>query len=132
MTTRLDDDTRADMATAAGASLDTGTGAGKLQIRTGTQPASAADAASGTLLLEFTCNDPMFAASGPTLTLDVSPALTANGAADGTAGWGRFISQDGARRIDGAVGSEITLSDTTVETGQPYTVTSATFTVGGA
>lgn len=132
MTIKIDVDTRNDAATAVAASMDTGTGAGKLAVYTGSQPATAATAASGTKLLEFTCNDPMFGASAGAVTLDVSPALAATGLADGTAGWGRFVSQSGGRRIDGAVGSEITLSDVTVEIGQSYTVTSAVFTVGGA
>lgn len=132
MTVKIDATSRNDMAVALATAMDTGTGAGKLAIYTGSQPATAATAASGTKLLEFTCNDPMFDAASGAITLDISPTLSTTGITDGTAGYARFVSQDGNRRIDGAVGSEVTLSDTTVETGQTYTVTSAVFTVGGA
>jgi putative cofactor-binding repeat protein len=63
------------------------------------------------------------------LTLDVTPAITDDALADGTAGWGRFLDSDDEAVVDGAVGSEITLSDTSLETGQTVTVVSATLTL---
>lgn len=128
MTVHIDATTRGEMADTLGAAIDAGSGAGLLRIYTGAQPANAATAASGTLLLEFTLQDPAFTQAGGVLTLDVTPAITDDALADGTAGWGRFLASDDTRRIDGAVGAEITLTDTTLETGQTVTVVSATFT----
>jgi hypothetical protein len=128
MTLHIDATTRTARATAAANAIDAGSGAGLLRIYTGSQPANAAASATGTLLLEFTLQDPAFTVSGDVCTLDVTPTITDDALADGTAGWGRFLASDDTRRIDGAVGAEITLSDTTLETGQTVTVISATLT----
>jgi hypothetical protein len=130
MTTHIKTTRRSAMMAALLAAFDEGAGPGKLRIYTGSQPANADTAASGTLLLEFTLNDPAFTESGGVLTLDVSPTLTDDALATGTAGWGRFVDSDDEAIIDGLVGSEITLSDTSLETGQTVTVTSYTITLG--
>lgn len=75
---------------------------GTLEIRTGTQPASANDAATGTLLLEYT---PLYfsPSSGGVAELDVSGgAPQDNALATGTATWGRL--KNGTNVIDGSVG----------------------------
>jgi hypothetical protein len=129
MTVHIKTTRRSSMMAALGACFDEGSGAAKLRIYTGSQPANADTAASGTLLLEFTLQDPAWTESGGVLTLDVTPAITDDALADGTAGWGRFLDSDDEAVVDGAVGSEITLSDTSLETGQTVTVVSATLTL---
>lgn len=129
MTTHIKTTRRSAMMAALLAAFDEGSGAGLLRIYTGSQPADADTAASGTLLLEFTLNDPAFTESGGVLTLDVAPTITDDALADGTAGWGRFLDSDAEAVIDGAVGSEITLSDTSLETGQAVSITSYTITL---
>ena len=89
--------------------IDGGAGAGVLRIYSGAQPATPATSPSGTLLAEFTLSDPAFgAASSGAATLDVTPALTDTGIADGTAGWCRFLDSTeaagtGLGIIDGSV-----------------------------
>lgn len=115
--------------------VDGGSGAGTIEIRTGAQPASANDAASGTLLATLTCEDPAFgAAAAGVATLDCTPALSATAVADGTAGWCRFKDSSAATVLDGAVtatggGGQITLATTTITTGLTVQLTSGTFTV---
>lgn len=126
MTFRAATDTRNAIVTAILGEMDGGSGAAKLRIYTGSQPATANTAATGTLLLEFTLQDPSGTVSGDTLTIDVTPAITDDALADGTAGWGRVLDSDNNAIWDGAVGAEFTLSDTTLETGQTVTLTAGT------
>lgn len=123
MTFRAATDTRSAIVTAILAEQDGGSGAAKLRIYTGSQPANANTAASGTLLLEFTLQDPSGTVSGDTLTIDVSPAITDDALDNGTAGWGRVLDSDNNAIWDGAVGAEFTLSDASLETGQTVTLT---------
>lgn len=115
--------------------VDAGSGAGTIDVRTGTQPASANDAASGTLLLTFTLSDPAFgAASTGIATLDVTPIPAAEGVAAGTAGWFRMKDSTGATVLDGAVtasggGGQLELSTTTVSIGLDVEITSGTVTM---
>jgi hypothetical protein len=115
--------------------VDGGSGAGTIEIRTGSQPASANDAATGTLLVTITCADPAFgAAAAGVATLDCDPVLEANAVADGTAGWGRLKDSTGATVMDGSVtatggGGQITLATTAITTGVAVQLTSGTFTV---
>lgn len=104
---------------ARSALVDAGSGAGKLRIYTGTQPAGGpGDAASGTLLVEITLADPAFAAaSGGSSSADVDPVPTANASNTGTAGWGRVLDSNNVAIMDGAVGAEFTLNTTAVTSG---------------
>src|SRR6188508_3108300 len=100
--------------------FDAGSGAGKIRIYTGTQPATANDAVSGTLLVEITLNDPAFgAASSGAATIDSDPALTGTASASGTAGWWRGLDSDSATVCDGSVtasggGGDLTLATTSI------------------
>lgn len=115
--------------------VDGGSGAGTIEIRTGAQPASANDAASGTLLATITCADPAFgSAAAGVATLDCDPVLSATAVGDGTAGWCRVKDSTGATVMDGSVtatggGGQITLATTTITTGLTVQITSGTFTV---
>ena len=115
--------------------LDAGAGAGYVEIRTGSQPATANTAASGTLLATITLADPAFgaAASGVALA-DVIPEPTTTGAAAGTAGWFRGYDSTGAAVIDGSVtasggGGDMELNTTTISVGVDVTLTAWSVTM---
>jgi hypothetical protein len=112
---------------------DFGSGPGKIEIRTGAQPATPNTAATGTLLATFTLADPSFgAASAGTITMQGVP-LSATGVADGVAGWFRIMDSANAAVADGVVsatggGGQIELNTTTVSTGLNVQITSGTVT----
>lgn len=112
--------------------LDAGSGAATIEVRTGTQPATPATSATGTLLLTFTLNDPAFgAASSGVASLDVDPSITATGVAAGDAGWFRAKDSNGNVVFDGACatsGSELNLSTITVSIGLVVSITSGSYT----
>lgn len=113
--------------------LDAGAGAGTIKIYTGSQPASANDAVSGTLLATFTLADPAFGnAAAGVATLASTPRTTAAVAA-GTAGWFRAADSTGATVFDGSVtatagGGQIELNTTTLSVGVDVELTSGTYT----
>ena len=117
---------------------DAGSGAGVVEIRTGTQPASANDAASGTLLGTVTLNDAAFGAGGASVAgradLDVDPEITGTAVADGTAGWARMKDSTGGTVLDGSVtasggGGDFIMATTTVTIGLTLRLTSGTVTM---
>lgn len=111
--------------------LDAGAGAGKLRVYTGTQPASANDAVSGTLLAEFTLSDPAFGASA-TGTATAAAISDTTGLAAGTAGWFRAVDSDGNGQWDGSVGTsgqDLNLNTTTISIGVTVSVSSWTVTM---
>jgi len=117
--------------------IDADAGAGTCKVYTGTQPASANDAPSGTLLLTFTLSDPAF--GSPTLgvkTLAGVP-LSTTGLAAGTAGWCRLADQSGDTVLDGSAGAtssgaQFELSTTTVSIGLTVDLTAGTITMPAA
>src|SRR5690348_3378218 len=79
-------------AAAVAALVDAGSGAGRLRIYSGSQPATPATSPSGTLLLEVTLNDPAFGSpSTGVVTAAQSPALATTGLAANTAGYYRIV-----------------------------------------
>jgi hypothetical protein len=112
--------------------IDAGAGAGTAKIYTGSQPATPATSASGTLLATVTLVDPSFgSASSGVITL-ADPA-SVNAVATGTAGWVRFADSTGAVVFDGDVtatggGGVLTLSSTSLTSGSPVDVTGGTWT----
>ena len=116
--------------------VDAGTGAGTVEVRTGSQPASADNAATGTLLATFTLADPAFGtASSGTAALAGAPRST-TGVADGTAGWFRMKDSTGATVMDGSVtvtggGGQLELNTTTISTGVNVQITSGSVTMPG-
>lgn len=131
MAERLPTATQNALAASFAGLVDAGTGPGTVKVYTGAQPATANDAASGTLLATFTLNDPAFAVSGPVATLDVDPVVSTTGAATGTPGWFRLADSAGATVMDGAVGSgaELTLNTAQITATETVTVTSFTVTM---
>jgi hypothetical protein len=112
--------------------LDAGSGAGTIQIRSGTRPAGPGTTATGTLLATVTCIDPAFGASSSGAATIADPtAVTA--AADGTATWFRALDSNGTAVFDGRVtatggGGDLTLSTTTITTGLSVDITGGTMT----
>lgn len=135
MATRLPTSARNAAANAITALVDAGTGAGTVQLRTGSQPATANDAASGTLLATFVLSDPAFgAASAGVSTLDVTPLPSDAADATGTAGWARALDSAGATVIDGSVtasggGGDFIIDNTSIVAAQTVNLTAWTITV---
>ena len=105
-----------------------------LRIYNGTQPSTGGTAT--TLLAELTCGTPFAsAASAGGLTLG---AITQDSSANatGTATWFRIVKSDGTTHVmDGTVtatggGGDLTLTTTSVVSGQPVSISSFTITAG--
>lgn len=120
------------MADAITAKVNAGAGAGTLKVYTGSQPATVATAATGTLLATFTLADPALAAAvAGVADFDFSPTVTATAGATGTAGWFRIADSDGNGVLDGAVstsGAELNVSNTSWTSGGLISLNSGTLT----
>ena len=113
--------------------IDGGAGAGTVKIYTGSQPASANDAESGTLLATIDLADPAFGAAASGVATATDPA-SVNASATGTAGWFRVEDSTGANVMDGDCtatggGGTMTLSTTSLVSGSPVDITSFTVTM---
>lgn len=114
MATRVPDAVRNAVVNAVVDRLDAGSGAGHVRIYSGTQPADADDAASGTLLADIPLSDPAFgdAAAG----VASANAVAADPAdVSGNAGWFRALDSDNNKVLDGSVtatggGGDMTLN----------------------
>jgi len=135
MATRITQAAAAAACDAAVDLLDGGAGAGYIEIRTGSQPATADTAASGTLLGTLTLSDPAFgAATTASPAVATASAITSDTTADatGTAGWFRAYDSNDVAVIDGdittvAVGTgDMQLDDTAVVAGGTIAVSSWT------
>lgn len=107
---------------------------GFAEFYTGAQPASANDAASGTLVASCSLPaDACAAAASRTVAKNGTwEDLSANNA--GTIGWVRFRNAADTRRIDCDVtatggGGTVTVDNPTLTAGQQFTVTSMNFTL---
>lgn len=112
--------------------LDEGSGAGKVTIRTSTQPTNVGDAENGNLLGTLTFSDPAFGNSA-TGTATAS-AITSDTSADdsGTAGHARFMDSDNEVMFDAecAQGSgTVNFDNTTIVAGGTIAISSMTVTV---
>lgn len=91
--------------------LDLGSGAGYIEIRTGSPPASLADASTGTLLGTLALSDPAFGAAvndaGNHRAKATASAIANDVSADatGTAGWFRAFDSNALAHIQGTVGT---------------------------
>ena len=122
---------------------------GVMEIRSGTQPASADSAATGTLLGTVTLASGAFtpgtATNGLTFAAAANGAVSKSGTwsfigiANGTAGWfrlkGNGVDEGGASttlpRLDGSVaasGADLNLSNIAIAIGAPTTIDSFTWT----
>jgi hypothetical protein len=113
--------------------MDAGAAAGKIRIYTGAQPASANDAASGTLLVEIATADPAFGAAATGAAALASTPRSAAAVAAGTAGWFRMLDSNNNTVADGSVtatggGGDLTLDNTSIASGQTVNITSLTYT----
>jgi hypothetical protein len=114
-------------------SLDAGSGAGTIAVRSGTRPADPATTATGTLLATVTLADPAFgAASSGVATLTDPAGVTI--AATGTASWFRAFDSNGAACFDGSVtatggGGDLTVSTVSLVSGATLDVTGGTITM---
>src|ERR1700752_1182834 len=110
----------------------------KLQIWTGSMPASCATAPSGTKLLEDTlASDWAAAASSGSKALSGTP-IGGTGLAGGTAGYFRTVGSAGTTcHLQGTVtatggGGDMTIDNASIASGQTVNVTSFTLTDGNA
>lgn len=147
MTIRLSTGTRNALCSTAGFSSIFANGI--IEVRTGTQPASADAAATGTLLGTVTLNSGAFtpgtATNGLTFAAAENGAVSKsgvwsfNGIADGTAGWfrlkGNALDNDALSttlpRLDGSIavsGADMNLSNLTISVAAPNTIDSFTWT----
>jgi hypothetical protein len=113
--------------------LDAGSGPGKAEIRTGSQPATPATSASGTLLATVTLTDPSGTLGAAGVVNFCDPA-SVTGVADGTAGWARLMDSDNNVVFDGDVtvtaGSGVLrLSSLSITNGGAVDITGGTWTV---
>lgn len=88
--------------------IDAGVAAGYVEIRSGTQPATVSDAATGTVLATITLQDPALSAAADQnpngrCTLNGTPA-DSSADATGTAAWGRVYDSAGNAVFDGSCG----------------------------
>lgn len=105
-----------------------GASAAQLKIYTGTQPASAEDAATGTLLVTITTIGWNAAAGG---SADITGTKTGTAVATGTAGWARLSNTGDTQRIDGSVGTtgtDFIIDNTSISSGGVVALTSALLT----
>jgi hypothetical protein len=112
-------------------SLDAGSGAGTIAIRSGTRPATPTTTATGTLLATVTLPDPAFGAgSAGVATINDPTGVTA--VATGTASWFRAFDSDGNAKFDGSVGTsgaDLNLSTVSIVSGATVDITGGTVTV---
>ncbi|MFI7125980.1 hypothetical protein ACIBQ1_09820 [Nonomuraea sp. NPDC050153] len=105
---------------------------GRLRIYSGSQPASANDAASGTLLAEVNLANPAFSAASTGVATLLGTPLSTTGVAAGTAGWFRIIDRNEATVVDGSAGTsgtELILNTATISIGVSVQITSGTVTM---
>lgn len=104
---------------------DAGPAAGTVSVYTGSQPATANDAATGTLLATITLNDPAYtAAASGVANLNVGTVPSATAVASGTPGWYRVKDSTGATVRDGSLSGA-----SAVATGDTVQITGGTLTM---
>lgn len=120
-------------ATYQAAQFNASFGGGTLEVRTGAQPSTGNDAATGTLLATLTLpgtilDTPVNGVAGLLAT------FSGTAVAGGTAGWARFLSATGGRSFDVDVsetggGGELIIDNEAVESGGQVSVVDFTYTV---
>lgn len=103
MTTRVADDVRSDIADVIIAAIDSGTGAGYINVYVGTLPTDL-NPLTDVLLAEFTLVDPSAAAAAAGVaTFDFDPDLTDTVLATGTPGYWLGFNSDAVAKVGGDV-----------------------------
>ena len=132
MATKITTAVAAAMANALRDAADAGSAA-KIIIYGGTEPTTANDTASATVLATFTLSDPSFPTSTDgVLTLDVTPALTVAASASGTATHFRLLTSANVAILQGSVGTtgqQLNLNTIAITSAVNVTITSGTITV---
>lgn len=113
--------------------IDAGAGAGTMQIRSGTRPATPATSATGTLLVTVTFADPAFGTSSTGSATCTDPAGV-SAVATGTATWCRVFDSNAAVVMDGTVtatggGGDVTLASTSITSGDLIDITGGQVTM---
>jgi hypothetical protein len=106
---------------------------GTIKVYSGTQPANANAAPTGTLLVTLTFSATAFAPAGATGgQATANPIGSANAVAAGTATWFRAVKSDGTTTVyDGSVGTsgcDLNLSSVALTVGGNVSVSSFTYT----
>lgn len=113
--------------------VDADAGAGTIKVYSGSQPASANDAATGTLLATIVLADPAFGSPATGVVTGTDPA-SVNAVATGTAGWCRVADNSGDTVLDGDVtatggGGFMQLSSTSLVSGGAVDITALSLTM---
>lgn len=136
MTTRIPDASQQAACDAVVDRTDVG-GAGSLKIYSGSQPADADTAPTGTLLVTIALAATAFGSANSSGQASLaSTPRSGTGAAAGTAGWFRIVSGGGSNVMDGSVtatggGGDLTLDNTSIAVGQTVNINSLTYTQPG-
>ena len=128
---RLSTTARNALANAIKTAIDAGSAGGTIKIYSGSQPATPQDTATGTLLATLTFGKPSFGAAA-TGVITANAIAQVNAVATNTAGWARIADSDGNAIMDvdvGTSGATINLNTTSIVSGGPVAITSATVTV---
>jgi hypothetical protein len=137
MTTKVNASQRNAMCNAAVDRIDAGTGAGRIEVRTGTEPTNVGDASSGTLLGTLTFSATAFgnASSG----VATASSITSDTSADNSGDAGYFRCYQGAggdtaAEWQGKAGNsgdspEMTFDNKAIVAGGTIAISSFTFTV---
>jgi hypothetical protein len=137
MAFRLADNTRNRACNNLVQTIDTGgttNATGQILVYTGSQPATPATTATGSLLVTIPFNNPSFGSSATgTATMVTSPTVSATvTGSNGTAGWFRVIDRATNAVFDGSCGTslaDMNWDNTTFVTGGTATINSMTITV---
>lgn len=132
MTMRISDSARSGACNGVVDLVDVGAGTAKLQLWSGSRPATVGGSPAGTKLAEFNLPDPAFgAASAGVATANAITDTT--GLASGTVGFARVLDEDGNALWDNddvGVGSgQIQLNTLSISSGVDVSVTSWTVTM---
>ena len=128
---RLSTTARNALANAIKTAIDAGSGAGTIKIYSGSQPATPQDTATGVLLVTLNFGDPSFG-SASVGVITANAIAQVNAVATNTAGYARLADSDGNAIMDvdiGTSGATINLNTTSIVSGGPVAITSATITV---
>lgn len=113
--------------------VDSGAGAGYIEIYSGTRPVTGG--ADGGLLATLTMTDPSFAVANGSAVIIANPIADETAAAAGTASWFRVKTSTGTTVIDGDVtagGGDLSLNTLTIALNATVSVTQFEITAGNA